>query len=766
MVTSKAPLSLTPPVATPSARLHVTKAIRRLWRTIRTETRLLLVRTPHIPWHLPVLLLFGIVIGIVICFTALSAFRALMLARLDDNFRRPVHVFLPPSASFDVATQRKCSWLYVEFGAKDGRHVQGFFANGNKFLEEYLRASQSSMRAFCAIAFDPDLMMRQPLHDMRKSCARRAKHVDVFAEFVPGADHQTEEPIRFKNVDSGALYPGQAAAMSIPLASFLKNITYEWTESGRDATHMNTPIGNGNRGSVILRFNQLVVREALWYLDLLHAHDSQGVLCTRVDRLILDFSKISVNSDDDQFVKRDVVRDWRRLHSSKPSHPMFSPTDDMSALVHAVTFINAMPNCRTRVHLFDSVGKMIQPPLLSNRAIFYAILAGQPTFNERVHAQATTWMTAVPQDRIILFTNAKRTGNDLVAANGRSVAVVEPHRPELEQHLSMMQSWSHLVRTRESWDRVMKHDESIKWLALVDDDTFVFPGGLREYLSSFDERALLWGGSGEMARIDNGDAGKFATWLRELHEKNGGNHCFMKDEQVPKHLTGTRTEYIVSEALNGRKIGRKVSNMCHDTFCKSGCPAVPQGAAIFVSRALVQALRPFVEQCEKDTSQLCKNCGSQRLYMCVNRYTNMSRTLLSRGICRSPWKLEHRERFPFALTFHGFNRYRGLTRSTKSFLGDMQELWTLGKKVEDDVENGKRASYLIPMPHIASLIACHNKGRYERGACVGSDGKHFEANDGRTWRNRFRNQGHSHSRGHSHDDHAHSVHNHDNRHEA
>lgn len=674
-----------------------------------------------------------------------------MLATTDDHFYRPVHVFLPPSASFDTVSQRKCSWLYVEFGAKDGRHMNGFFANGNNFLEEYLRASQSSMRAFCAIAFDPDLMMREFLHDTRRSCARRAAHVDIFTEIVPGTDHQSEELIRFKNVDSGNLYPDQAAAISIPLASFLKNITFDLAHSGNDVKNMVTPLGNGNRGSVILRFNQLVVREALWYLDILRAHDSQGVLCTRVDRLILDFSKISVHTDDDQIVRRDVVRDWRKLHSFKPSHPMFSPTDDMSALIEAVSAINEIPNCRARIILFDSAGKMIQPPMLSDRNIVYAILAGQPTFNERVHAQSTTWMTAVPDDRVIIYTNVERTDNDLVAANGRAVAVVAPHRPELEQHLSMMQSWSHLVRTRETWDRVMKYDESIKWLALVDDDTFVFPGGLREYLSAFDERALIWGGSGEMARIDNGDAGKFAIWLREIHEKNGGRHCYMKTEQVPKDMTGTHTEYMISEAFNGRKLVRKVSNMCHDTFCKSGCPAVPQGAAIFVSRALVQALRPFVEQCEKDTSQLCKNCGSQRLYMCVNRYTNTSRTMLSRGICRSPWKLEHRERFPFALTFHGFNRYHGLTRSTKSFLGDMQELWTLGKRVEDEFDNGKRASYLIPMPHIANLIACHNKGRYEKGTCSGKDGHRFEANDGKSWKKGLRSQGNSNNRDQNHD---------------
>lgn len=753
MVTSKAPLSLTPPPATtPNSRFYLLKAIRRFIRTVRTELRLFLSRTWNRPTQQPVSVLLALIATVLIFLTIISAIRLVIEVRKDDAFyNHPAHVFLPPSASFHVVQQRQCSWLYIEFGAKDGRHVNAFLANGNHFLEEFLRATQSPMRAFCAIAFEPDLMMRQRLHDMRKSSAKHAKHVDIFTEVVPGANDQIEEPIRFKTAHSGLDQHPKGAAMSIPLAPFLQNVTFEWSKSGHDVHNMVTPMGNGNRGAVIVRFNQLVVREALWYLDLLRAHDSRGVLCTRVDRLILDFEKISINpSEDDQFINRDVVRDWRSLITSTPSHPMFSSTDHMSALIHAASVINENPECRARIHIFDSAGKMILPQILSNRNILYAILAGQPTFNERVHAQTATWMTSVPEDRSIIYTNVKRENNDLVAANGRTVAVVHPHRPELEQHLSMMQSWSHLVRTRESWDRIMSQDESIQWLALVDDDTFVFPGGIREYLSSFDHRTLVWGGSGEMARIDNGDAGKFANWLRQIHEKNGGAHCYLRTEQVPKHLSGSHVEYVPSEVMNGRKVVHKVSHMCHDTFCKMGCPAVPQGAAIFVSRALVKALRPFVEECERDTANLCKNCGSQRLYMCVNRYTNMSRTLLSRGVCRSPWKLEHRERFPFALTFHGFNRYHGMTRSTKSFFGDMQELWTLGKQVEEEVDNGQRASYLIPMPHIANLIACHNKGRFEKGMCIGADGKQFKANDGKSFRSRSSSQRSSNSNSHGH----------------
>lgn len=738
MVTFKPQFSQTRPPKTSVSRFNLSKPTHRHIRTARNKLRLLISRTnPRI--HSLVSILFTITAPILFILTALSIIRFTTDIRRDIFFHQPAHLFLPPPASLQIVQNRQCSWLYVEFGAKDGQHIKSFFTSASHVFEEYLRASQSPMRAFCAIAFEPDLMMRHQLYNVRKSCARHAQHMDVFTQIVPGAPDKSEEIVRFKHPKSGVIEDTPVAVKSLPLASFISNVTFEWPKSGHDVSNMNTARGNGNRGAVIVRFNQLIVREAIWYLDLLQAHDTHGVLCTRVDRLILDLQKIST-TDIDQLADRDILRSWPKLIPSHPSHPIFTPTDDLSALIQAVASINENPDCRTVVHLFDYVGKMIQPPLLSNRSVLYAILAGHPTFNERVHAQSTTWMTAVPDDRVVIYTNVERSNKDLVAANGRTVRIIRPNRPELERQLSLMQSWSHLVRVRESWDHVMRHDPSIKWLSLVDDDTFVFPGGFREYLSSFDYRTLSWGGSGELPRIDNGDAEKFASWLRETHEKFGGKHCYFRTEHVPKHLVGKHTEYSINELFRGRKLIQHVSSMCHDTFCRVGCPSVPQGAAIFVSRALVKALRPFIEQCERDTVKLCKNCGSQRLYMCVNRYTNMSRTFLARGICRSPWKVEHRERFPFALTFHGFNRYKGLGRSTRSFLGDMQELWDLGERIEKEVDAGKRSSYLIPMSRIADMVACHDKGRYEKGLCVDMDGKTFTADDGKSFRAKFLNR--------------------------
>lgn len=619
----------------------------------------------------------------------------------------------------------------MEFGAKDGRHIDSFFTEGNKVLEEFLRGTQSAMKAFCAVAFEPDPALLPTLKQVRLECGRRSRSFDIFTQFVPGARDATEM-LKFRSDDTGNIPVEEVPATSIPLRQFLLNVTFPLDHDGVDVSKMITARGNGNIGTVVVRFNDLTAPQALWYLDLMQAGQTDGVLCTRVDRLVLDFEKIrlDVESLKGHVQNREVVRDWARVTTS-PSDRMFLPTDDMTAVVKLAHEINTRESCRTTVHVLDGAGKMIVPSILKEDEIMYAILAGEPTFNERVDAQTKTWMKSIQQDRLTIFTNAERSEEDMKAAGGRNVAVVHPYRPEVETHLPLMQSWSHLVRVRESWDRTMRDNPNIKWLLLVDDDTFVFPGGMRQYLSSFDPRILLWGGSGEQARIDNGDTGQFAFWLRRTHERHGGKHCYLKTEPIPRHLKGVHIEYMVSKVLNGRRVAKKVSHMCEDTFCLRGCPAVPQGAAIFMSRALVKAVRPHIETCERDTSKLCRNCGSQRLYMCVNRFTRGPRTLLTRGFCRSPWKLEHREHWPFALTYHGFNRYKGMTRSTRSLSGDMQELWGLGKTQEEAVRRGFQASYYVRIEDVANKIACKGKGRYQEGVCIGENGKVFPSKDGK-----------------------------------
>lgn len=585
------------------------------------------------------------------------------------------------------------------------------------------------MRAFCAIAFDPDPTMQKSMLLARELRGKKASHFDVYTQFVPATFNGTEQ-LAFRVVGEDTV-SDHMNVNSISLDHFIKSVTFEWKHSGREIKNMNTARGNGNLGNVVVRFNIINVREAYWYLDILQAHDVSATLCQRVDRLIVNFQPMRIPPDRlyRDLEDRDVVRDWDKI-VTPPSSKRYDPKNQVAGIVKLAREVNLLVGCRATIHVIDETGKMLVPSRLSDRQVFYAILAGQPTFDERVAAQTATWMTAVPQDRLTIFTNVERNADEMQAAGVRDVAVVKPHQPELEKRLPLMQSWSHLVRVRESWDRTMKNDPDIKWLALVDDDTFVFPGGMREYLSKFDHRLRIWGGSGEMARIENGDGGQFATWLRKIHKSFGGKDCYLDTENVPKHLQGMHIEYGISKVLNGRKVARRVSHMCHDTFCKLGCPAVPQGAAIFLSRTLVEALRPHIEECEKSTSGLCKNCGSQRLYMCVNRFAGPARTLLTRGICRAPWKLEHREKFPFAITFHGFNRYRGMARSTGSLHGDMVELWQLGKRVEEGVKHGLRSSYLISMSNIADLIGCHGQGKYEKGECLTADGIRLPSTDG------------------------------------
>lgn len=616
-----------------------------------------------------------------------------------------------------------------------------FFVNGNAYLEEFLRATQSASHAFCAHAFHGNPAMQQHLLKVRTDRGRKTTRFHVYSGVVPGNVNVSERVTLVPKDDPEAVEEIQV--QTIDVNHLLRKLTFNWDKSGNEVGHMTTPMGNGNRGTVVVRFNVEHVREAFWHLELLEAHRGDGLMCDRVDRLILNLEKMPLLSTGNagDIDDTDVCRSWEKI-TSRPVDSRFDPANGLVGLVQLAKEINDREGCRTTVHVFDDAGRMLTPNILTERQVFYAILAGQPTFDERVGAQTESWMTAVPQDRLTVFTNKRRSEDELKAARGRETVVTHPHDPSLELRLSLMQSWSHLVRVRESWDRTMKHDKDIKWLALVDDDTFVFPGGMREYLSKFDHRLPLWGGSGEQARIDNGDSGQFAVWLRNLSKAHGGKHCYFPEDDIPVKLRGSHMEYGASKVLNGRRVARKVSHMCGDTFCKLGCPAVPQGAAIMLSRKLVEALRPHIETCERDTSKLCRNCGSQRLYMCVNRYTKGARTLLTRGICRAPWKLEHREKFPFVLTFHGFNRHKGMALSTDSLRGDMVELWQLGKRYEEGVKHGMRSSYLVPMQEAANLIGCHGQGRYHQGECITPDGIKVPATDGKEKKTGMRMDGH------------------------
>ncbi len=369
---------------------------------------------------------------------------------------------------------------------------------------------------------------------------------------------------------------------SVPLVDVVRQLTFPLNESGiLDGDHMSIALGNRNNGSVVVRLNVPQMQEAYWYLDML---ETSGIMCQRIDRLVVNLEPMSVDNSRHYLIDRKAIRDIEKL-ASTPSGDRFDFRKGKKGILEIAKSITQRQNCRTAVYVIDRKGEVVHPPMLTERNVHYSILAGHPTFDERISAQTSSWMTGVPKDRVTIFTNIPRSEDELAAADGRTTIVVKPHKPELEKQLHMMQSWSHLVRVRESWDRFMKNDPSIKWLLLVDDDTFVFPGGMRQYLSQFDPRRRLWGGSGEQARVDNGDHGKFAKWLRDLNKKHGGPHCYLPGEDIPEHLRGRRITYGISQVMNGRRVAKVVSHMCGDAFCRRGCPAVPQRDDIPVARA-------------------------------------------------------------------------------------------------------------------------------------------------------------------------------------
>ncbi|OSX76113.1 hypothetical protein BU14_0207s0031 [Porphyra umbilicalis] len=169
--------------------------------------------------------------------------------------------------------------------------------------------------------------------------------------------------------------------------------------------------------------------------------------------------------------------------------------------------------------------------------------------------------------------------------------------------------------------------------------------------------------------------------------------CTLPDEAV---AASTRTSAAVAAAavaaasVGGggapaappRAAGPKA---CADTFCRRGCPPVPQGAAIVLTRSLVAALRPAAAACEAATAPLCARCGSQRLYMCVHRVAALPRsagpvtTSAVPGVRRDTWRREPTGGPTAAVTFHAFERLRRLS-VTGTMGGDMRQLADLAAR--------------------------------------------------------------------------------------
>jgi len=285
------------------------------------------------------------------------------------------------------------------------------------------------------------------------------------------------------------------------------------------------------------------------------------------------------------------------------------------------------------------------------------------------------------------------------------VRVVAPARPADEAHVGRMGSWSHLVRLRVEWDSRLAADASVGWLALVDDDTYVFDAGLRRALAhtGVDPAAeRVWAGALEAPRVDSGGDVAFATPLRAAHAAATGEApCLLPGDggYVPPEAEAPSAPSVAAP-----------SRQCRHTFCPT-CAPLPQGAAVVLSRALVAALRPHVEACEAATAGMCASCGSQRLYACIQHVSGVGgsvATLPLPGVERAPWKRAPRGGDDPVATFHAFDHRFRLDAATGSLAGDMGQL----ARVADRVAAARGADALVTYQDVADEVACGGAGRY------------------------------------------------------
>ncbi|KAA8497143.1 hypothetical protein FVE85_0872 [Porphyridium purpureum] len=351
--------------------------------------------------------------------------------------------------------------------------------------------------------------------------------------------------------------------------------------------------------------------------------------------------------------------------------------------------------------------------------ILFTVLAGNSTFGRRVFAQADTFMRLLPPDNVLITTNVEQSESVLERLESLAgpirVDVVSPARPELEPRLHMMQSWSHLVRVRESWDLIMKDNPRIKWLALIDDDVFIFPSSFSELIRRrLTSEQPTWGGDLELIRIDNGDAdGRYRLPLRKQYFEASGTWCHMQDEpgNMTRELHASLTEEYqkVHPYMPLPFTETEAIKSCNRTFCRTGCNNIIQGGTIVLNRALVEQLRPHIEACEAETTNLCPRCGSQRLYFCIkSRLDPFPTSVWLKEVRRFPWKKELiYEDNKKVVSYHGFemeNKYW-----CRNIHQEMRSLMELELMAEKKVTFGT-GSGLVSQRKVGDKLACHDKG--------------------------------------------------------
>eukprot|EP00190_Bangiopsis_sp_CCMP1999_P004435 CAMPEP_0198731670 /NCGR_PEP_ID=MMETSP1475-20131203/31372_1 /TAXON_ID= ORGANISM="Unidentified sp., Strain CCMP1999" /NCGR_SAMPLE_ID=MMETSP1475 /ASSEMBLY_ACC=CAM_ASM_001111 /LENGTH=651 /DNA_ID=CAMNT_0044494665 /DNA_START=171 /DNA_END=2126 /DNA_ORIENTATION=+ len=570
-----------------------------------------------------------------------------------------------------------CPDLLVEVGVEDGDRVLEFVRNGGG-LRGYLYQKSRIPTSFCIDVFE----VRSEYGESINLITESAKNEVVQIKYHPQA-----VVANFRGTATILVEPVDTASQSRIQIVDGKHIVYNWQKALSSKREQAKAAVFDLWGLIqrrrVARGGEIIVRisssmgDAVTYLRTFLG-DSR--LCATISLIVLE------------------VKDMPDVLNERGSYQP-SSTAYYEELHVLANLLQQGGDCRCGVEILDHMDYI--GPARVSAGIFYAMLAGAPTFLDRVQAASKSWMRAVPQGKVAVFTNKEfKVDSDIHRTVGRHIAAVSlPAWPETEKHLNAMSAWSHLVRTRASWDLFMKGNPLLEFLVLLDDDTYTFTDSLNAVLKEcMDPKEMQWGGSTEKIRLDNGDGGIFGRSLREMHLNAGGENCTFPSEAP---VEGVRK--------------------CQDVMCKH-CPPIPQGGFVVLTRKLVENLRPFIEDCEKETQILCLRCGSQRLYMCIASKLKDVISVPLRGAYRHPWR---REKHSESTEYHGYPISIHGMRSNTTYLhtgaleDDMEELFELSLKAR------RRASVrggdpFVTIEDLHHKITCNGNGYFRSGVCYSS----------------------------------------------